>query len=108
MGTYANLFQKKPQPKPVETDVVSRPASPVPENSDAERKSERTEIRTEKRSESELATLPIKRRTKRYSFEFYDDQIVKLKQLKRQAEDRGESLTLSDIARTALDRYLNA
>lgn len=108
MGTYANLFQKKPLPKTVAPDVVPTPPSPVPEHADPERKSERTENRTEKRSEPDLSTLPIKRRTKRYSFEFYDDQIVKLKQLKRQAEDRGESLTLSDIARTALDRYLNA
>lgn len=71
------------------------------------RKSERTENRSEYRSEKRTpSSLPIKRSTKRYSFEFFADQIVTLKQLKRQAEDRGESLTLSDIVRQALDEYL--
>jgi hypothetical protein len=67
---------------------------------------ERTEIRTEGRSESRTEPLPVKRRTKRYSFEFYDDQIMRLKRLKRDAEDRGEYLTLSDMARAAFDQYL--
>jgi hypothetical protein len=64
----------------------------------SERNSERTAIRTE--------SLPLKRRTKRYSFEFYDDQLSKLKRLKMQAEMRGEQLTLSDMAREAFDTYL--
>ena len=68
----------------------------------SERKSERSDFRSEKRTVS----LPTKRRTKRYSFEFYEDQLMKLKQLKYQAEMAGESLTLSDIVRSALDLYL--
>lgn len=67
----------------------------------SERKSERTEERTEKRSE-----LPVKRLSRRYSFEFYDDQITKLKRLKHAAEMSGQKVSLSDMARQALDDYL--
>ncbi|MEO8391778.1 MAG: hypothetical protein ABI700_02195 [Chloroflexota bacterium] len=67
-----------------------------------ERNSERTENRSEKHTEA----LPTKRRTKRYSFEFYDDQLIKLKHLKYQAEMDGKILSLSDIVRVALDAYL--
>ena len=70
------------------------------------RKSERSEFRSQKRSENRTVDLPLKRRTKRYSFEFYADQIVKLKQLKVKAEMDGESLSLSEMAREALDEYL--
>ena len=59
---------------------------------------ERTEIRTVQK--------PTKRLTRRYSFEFFDDQINKLRRLKYKAEIRGERLTLSDMARQALDNYL--
>lgn len=70
-----------------------------------ERTENRTEFRTENRSVSQHE-LPVKRRTKRYSFEFYDDQLMKLKQLKHQAEMRGERVSLSDMAREAMDQYL--
>ena len=78
-------------------------------------KSDRSEIRTENRTEehpeirSELRTvkLPIKRRTKRYSFEFYDDQIQKIRMIKIQTEMKGESIAMSEIVRQALDRYLH-
>lgn len=99
MGTYSTLFQRQSQPEPQAPDTP-RPVEPNGSPS------ERPEFRTEKRPEMRTTPLPIKRRTKRYSFEFYEDQLVKLKQLKRQAEDRGESLTLSDMARAALDVYL--
>lgn len=77
-----------------------------PLRSSEEQLSERPVYRTEHRSEDRSNALPVKRRTKRYSFEFYDDQIIALKKLKRGAEDRGESLTLSDMAREAFDNYL--
>lgn len=98
MGTYSNLL--KQQPGKGEATEVYRSESETAQPS--ERKSERTENRSEIRTN----TLPIRRRTKRYSFEFYDDQIIQLKRLKRLAEDQGENVTLSDIAREALDLYL--
>lgn len=67
---------------------------------------ERTENRTEIRTVAP-SPLPTKRLSRRYSFEFYDDQITRLKELKHQADLRGEKLTLSDVARKALDDYLD-
>ena len=71
------------------------------------RTEERTEIRPQDRSEILPPQLPIKRRTKRYSFEFYDDQIQKIRQLKIQTEMRGETIAMSEIVRMAVDQYLN-
>lgn len=118
---------KSPAPEPVDlSDVVpikSRPVraepsplpikeeqpDPPPERPEA-RPDERTETRPdhrpENRTESRTLNLPIKRRTKRHSFEFYEDQLVRLKQLKIQAELAGEALSLSDMVRAALDAYL--
>lgn len=89
-----------------ETTVSQSPTKEAQSERNTDRSSERTELRTEVRSENRSVTLPLKRRTKRYSFEFYEDQIVKLKQLKIQAEMDGESITLSDMARIAMDEYL--
>jgi hypothetical protein len=71
-----------------------------------ERISERSQNRTDFRTEKRTDDLPAKRRTKRYSFEFYDDQLIKLKHLKYQAEIEGKSISLSEIVRQALDSYL--
>lgn len=71
----------------------------------AKQKSERTENRSEKRT-LDLHSIPEKRNTRRYSFEFYDDQILKLKRLKYQAEIAGKRVNLSDFAREAFDQYL--
>ena len=60
------------------------------------------------RTEKRTVDVPTKRLTKRYSFEFYEDQITRLKQMKYQAEVRGESTTLSAIVRHALDLYLHS
>lgn len=78
-------------------------STPYPDEVEAtERKSERTNDRTEKRS----IHLPIKRLTKRHSFEFYQDQLVKLNELKIRANLRGQQLSLSEVVRVALDAYL--
>lgn len=112
---------KSPAPEPVDlSDVVPikpRPDSSPPPNADApsdrpdhrteQRPEFRSENRTEKRSEMAPPQLPIKRRTKRCSFEFYDDQLVRLRQLKIRAEMRGEGLSLSAMVRAALDDYLS-
>lgn len=63
---------------------------------------EQTEIRSEFRS----VRLPIKRRTKRYSFEFYDDQIQQIRMIKIKTEMKGESIAMSEIVRQAIDQYL--
>jgi hypothetical protein len=63
--------------------------------------SERTDILSEIRS----VDLPVRRRTKRYSFEFFEDQIIRLRQMKIEAVMRGESIFLSQIVRQALDEF---
>jgi hypothetical protein len=102
-------------PKPDKIDISG--TIPIkPRLSDQEPiKSNRSEIRTENRTEehpeirSELRSvkLPIKRRTKRYSFEFYDDQIQQIRLIKIQTEMNGETIAMSEIVRQALDKYLN-
>ncbi len=80
------------------------PSQPLPQTT--ERKSERSEIRTEERTENRSDVLPVKRRTRRYSFEFYDDQLTRLKRLKYRVEMSGENITLSVMVRQAVDQYL--
>ena len=109
-GLADSPFFKSPappkQPQAVfDSDLKSKPSKKTKKTrteAKSERKSERTEIRSEFRTPS----LPTKRRTTRYSFEFYEDQLVKIKRLKYEAEQSGQKLTLSDIARQAFDEYL--
>lgn len=89
---HSRFFQKPPTNPASTTDTEpAPPQSPIP------RSEERTVFRSD---------LPTKRRTKRYSFEFYEDQLLKLKQLKYRAEMSGERIFLSDLVRDALDQYL--
>lgn len=85
---------------PIEGQEVfsGQPSSPLP----LERNSERTENRSENRT----PVMPTKRRTTRYSFEFYEDQIMALKRLKYETELTGAKVNLSDFAREAFDQYL--
>lgn len=84
-------------PSPTQAVALSMPVPPV---------SERFSVRSEFRSEKRTVALPVKRRTTRYSFEFYDDQILALKRLKYEAEMAGTKVNLSDFAREAFDLYL--
>ena len=119
MGTYSDLLKSTP-PSPRSTQqsgTVGNPKSVEvhPQNTLTEEKtpdntedrtnarySERTVFRSDKRT----VALPFKRKTKRYSFEFYEDQLTRLKRIKINAELSGESIALSEIVRTALDEYL--
>lgn len=71
-----------------------------------ERTNEDANVRTENRSLFRTVDLPQKRLTKRYSFEFYEDQIIALKQLRVRAELDGRNLNLSQLVRHALDLFL--
>jgi len=108
-------YKVSKSPKPEKIDISG--TIPIkPRLSDKEPiKTNRSEMRTENRTEehpeirSELRSvkLPIKRRTKRYSFEFYDDQIQQIRLMKIQTEMNGETIAMSEIVRQALDQYLN-
>ena len=117
---------RKPRPQDFDPDY-QKPKTPQPEKVDMsgvipikekgeypiptpERKHERTdirsELRTEERSDIRSQKLPFKRLTKRYSFEFYEDQIVWLKKIKIKTEMEGNQIAMSEIVREALDEYL--
>ena len=100
-GSYSLTSEK------MQTVPEQSPTPPSKDNpSQIKPQTERTEFRTEKRSENRTVTLPVQRRTKRYSFEFYEDQILAIKKLKYDAEMAGIRVSLSDFAREALDVYL--
>lgn len=86
-GLADSPFFKQPDPKSEQTNVQSN---------------EQPEIRTNERTNA----FPPKRTVTRYSFDFYADQILKIKRIKFEAEQAGQKVTLSDIARLALDEYL--
>jgi len=108
-----------PEPEPIdvsgvvpikEKQIYERTPQPMvgvqAENRTDIRTEERTEERTEDRSEKRSVGLPVKRITKRYSFEFFEDQITSLKQIKYRTEMTGERIAMSVIVREALDEYL--
>ncbi len=108
-------YEASKSPKPDKIDISGtvpiKPRLTGKENIESNRSEMRTENRTEEhpeiRSELRSVKLPIKRRTKRYSFEFYDDQIQQIRLIKIQTEMNGETIAMSEIVRQALDRYLN-
>lgn len=78
------------------------------ENNRTENRSEiRTDMRTEERPENRTYELPFKRSTKRYSFEFFDDQIDRIKKIKLNAEMAGKRISMSEIVRQAMDLYFD-
>lgn len=107
-------YKLSKSPKPEKIDISGTvPIKPrltgkedvSPDHSEI-RTENRTEEHPENRSEFHSIKLPIKRQTKRYSFEFYDDQIQQIRMIKIQTEMKGESIAMSEIVRQALDRYL--
>jgi len=109
---------RKPRPQDFDPDYKNTDSAPKPESIDVsgvipikekqiyERTEDRSEIRTEERTENRTVVLPVKRITKRYSFEFFEDQITHLKQIKYQIEMTGERIAMSVMVREALDEYL--
>lgn len=97
MGTYSNLVNTTTilpaKPSPAE-DISSRQA----QNGDSQNPAPS--------SVPHLPTLPYKRRTKRSSFEFYEDQLLLLRKLVYDAAVNGENLSQSDLVRMALDEFL--
>jgi len=108
---YKTSKSFKPDQIDISGSVPIKPRSTIKKESKPNRSEIRTENRTEERTKvrSELRShkLPIKRRTKRYSFEFYDDQIQQIRQIKIKTEMNGESIAMSEVVREALDQYLN-
>ena len=106
MGTYSRILNDKLVEKADASPAVGQPQATLAEDVRTnDGANERTIFRTDADPNGRTA-LPSKRRlTRRYSFEFYEDQILHLKKLKFEAEMQGGTLYLSDIVRQALDRY---
>ncbi len=116
MGDYADLFNaekevKQPKPKPVTPPEVPERQPSTDASSPTTRTSERPNERATARSRAapyaRTSVRPIRRRgIKRYSFEFYEDQIERVKRLALEDQLRGGTLNMSEIVREAVDRYL--
>ncbi|MBA3920555.1 MAG: hypothetical protein H0X31_02130 [Nostocaceae cyanobacterium] len=109
MGTYSDLLQSKPttsEPNSTTERSSSSKTGSLSDKKDQTQTAERFSERKTERLEPSPTPLPYKRRTKRYSFEFYDDQIMAIKRLVYEANLSGENISQSDIVRTALDEYL--
>jgi hypothetical protein len=118
MGTYTDLAKLKTRPKSPEkqeepeianiqqTEVRSSKPTIIHENRSDERFSERSEFRTEYQTSKVFSSLPLKRSTKRYSFEFYEDQLAEIMRLELHAKMSGKNISKSAIVRAALDAYL--
>ena len=103
--TPASLPSRQPKNKVTKRHHRKRPKTEVQAT---ERKSVRNSVRKSERSEQRpvVSTLPLRRGTKRYSFEFYVDQLEKLRRIKTEEGLKGRNLNLSEIVRSALDEYL--
>jgi len=107
-------YSASKSPKPDEIDVEGitpiKLRSSVQKSIKPNRTEKRSEFRayerSEQRSEMRSVDLPVKRQTKRYSFEFYEDQIHKIKKIKINTELQGKSIAMSEIVRKAVDDYL--
>jgi hypothetical protein len=101
-------FPIKPKPDPELSKTVSmneRTSERAADRTD-QRTKDRPEKRTGFRTDNRSVLLPTKRLTKRYSFEFYEDQLASLKSIKIETELSGENISLSAIVRRAIDEYL--
>lgn len=100
MGTYSklaasnNVFSKES-----EKNLIEKPLNTPNSSANQEEPTSPTS--------SLSKTLSYKRRTKRYSFEFYEDQIFSIKRLIYEAHLTGENISQSDIVRQALDEFLD-
>jgi len=110
-GDFDPDYKKEnPIPEPIDiagvVPIKEKPKSQNIYKRTENRSEDRTEIRTEERTDIRTPKLPVKRITKRYSFEFFEDQITRLKQIKYEIEMTGERIAMSVIVREALDEYL--
>ena len=81
------------------SDLQPAPEALVPPN-------ERTVNRTDERAIDRPLIKKRRRQKVRYAFEFYQDQIEQLKQLRKEALIRDEDFVMSEAVRRALDAFL--
>lgn len=98
---HSAFFPKEADtPPPATTKTESRP----PER-ETERPVERPTDRTPDRVSQKPLSQP-RRIIRRYSFEAFDDQVRQLKGISMQAGMAGETISISEMIREAIDTYL--
>ena len=117
-GQGMNALFPGPSPTPQLSDSSVVEQQPLPGKQPADRITQpisRTDERLAGRSEADMwiiPDIPKKRRPERYAFQFWADQIARLKKLNQLLNlltnlDDQPSTTLSDLVRKALDDYLD-
>ncbi len=93
-------------PPAVDSHPVKTSSAPNDRTVDAtERPNGRTVYSSERPNDR---TVSSERKTVRHSFEFYADQIQAIRKLRAQKELAGEPVSLSEMVRDAVDRYLDS
>jgi hypothetical protein len=96
---------------PKETTTSSLPSETVkPTNRTPERATERSVERPTERTPDRViqnSSSQQHRIIRRYSFEAYDDQVRQLKRISMQAGIEGETISISEMIREAIDNFLN-
>lgn len=80
------------------------PQRPIPDAQTS--KTVRSYRRTTVRTDGQTVSQPTQRRTKRHPFEIYADQLKRLQSIKAKAMMGGETLSMSEMVREAIDQYL--
>lgn len=113
MNTYTKILKLKKGSFPPKPDA--RPGSQPLETNDSpnDRTVERmgtpngrTGASTERPNDRTVERGAKARKTERYSYEFYADQVEAIRKIRARRELAGETVTLSDIVREAVDAYL--
>jgi hypothetical protein len=101
-----NQKSKKPEadPQPTKQSQFDKSVRPYVRAGD-------TAVRTDKLLDL-IPPTPDKRRPERYAFQFWEDQITRLKQLRKvmnlsKDADAREEVSLSDMIREAVDDYIH-
>jgi hypothetical protein len=121
-GQGMNAFFPDPSPTPQQVEISTKKESTTSsahpkrkQPTSTSRTAVRTDARTDNRSYESmwvLPEIPQKRRSERYAFQFWADQITRLRKLHQllgllnDPDDRTPP-TLSDLVREALDSYLS-
>lgn len=102
--TDGETNSRTPEQATARPDERPNERTPEPVNT---RSGEQPNMRTGERAnvKPQNAVIPNRGIT-RHSFQFYQDQIIRLKQLRMQKELQGETCHLSDLVRQAIDDFL--
>ena len=113
MNTYTKILKLKKGTFPPEAGNRTTPQPLETSDSPNDRTTERvgtpngrTDAAPERPNDRTVERGTKARKTERYSYEFYADQVEAIRKIRARRELAGETVTLSDIVREAVDAYL--